>query len=497
MKKTILILTLILSIVLCSISANASFGIKLYIDGKHIESDIAPMIVNDRTMVPARVVFEHFNADVEWIAKTRQVVITTDDIKMVFKIGSTTAKVNNKDKQLDCAPLIVSDRTMIPIRFVSETLGCTVEWDGVTKKVTITSPEKEANQLISVSSKQNRSNTKVQIALDNEIEPMVSTLTNPYRIILDFENTILFEIGGSEKTYDGYVDEIRWAQHEDFARLVIQCPTEQPYTISGEGTTAIVVKVGNSSSKYEPDTDQTVPDDSQNNTPNGDSSQDTEIIVPGKEQILTNIVVIDAGHGGIDPGALGRDEEGNIIYDEYGEPLIKEKDLNLYIAQKTRDYLVKKGVEVVMTRDDDTFEGTSSENLLARANLANSINASLFLSVHNNSSTSPEANGTEICYTPNSEAFFGMTSIDFANTVLGPLVDATGLYNRGLSSRPNLAVLKYTNMPAILLECAFVSNTGDMEVMTDTDNLDRIAKAISEGIIETLQIMNKNKEAMN
>ena len=121
----------------------------------------------------------------------------------------------------------------------------------------------------------------------------------------------------------------------------------------------------------------------------------------------------------------------------------------------------------------------------------------MFLSVHNNSSTSPEANGTEICYTPNSEEFFGMTSIDFANIVLDPLIEATGLYNRGLSSRPNLAVLKYTNMPAILLECAFVSNVSDMEVMSDTDNLDRIAKAISEGIIETLQIMNKNKEALN
>jgi len=499
MKKIILILTLILTFVANCISASASFGIKLYINGEYIESEIAPMIVNDRTMVPARIVFEQLDADVEWMEKTRQVVITGDDVTIVFKIGSDTAKVNNKTKKLDCAPIIVSDRTMIPIRFVSEALGCKVEWDDVTKKVSITSPKKEL-ELLSVSSKQSSTNTKVQIALSGDAEPDIMILNNPYRIIIDFKDTTLFSISGRENPNDGYVDEIRWAQHEDFARVVIQCPVEQPYTISGEGTSAIVIKVGNKSSKYEPlpeqQPEQTPPsdgDNSQDGIIDGDASEDVIVQKPSQNRVLTNIVVIDAGHGGKDSGALGRDENGNIIYDENDEPLIKEKDINLYIAQKARDYLVEKGVEVVMTRDDDTFEGTSAQNLMARANLANSVNASLFLRVHNNSSPSPAATGTEICYTPYSNDFYGMTSNKFASIVLKPLVEATGLRDRGLSPRPNLAVLKYTSMPAILLECGFVSNAGDMEVLSDTDKLDEIAMAICKGVVEALEIMNQNK----
>ncbi len=492
MKKLTVIFTLIITIMLSSVSVNANFGIKLFVNGNEVKTDIAPMIVNDRTMVPARVVFEHLGGEVSWLADSRQVVIVSGDTILVFKIGSDIATVNNEQFKMDCAPMIVEDRTMIPIRFVSEKLGYTVLWDGVTKKVTINSPvEDNLYEVLSVSAKQNTSNTQVLIALSKGIAPKVMTLNEPFRIVIDFEGAQLSSSDGKQKLDDGYINEVRWALHDEYTRVVIQCPNEQPYKLSGEGTSALVVTVGNSNSQYQPEDEAIPPAEPEVPTHPDDNTQAGQPETPIQKVELTNIVVIDAGHGGRDVGALGKDDEGNIILDDNGNPLIQEKDINLYIAKKIRDYLVADGIEVVMTRDDDTFEGTSTENLLARANLANNINASLFLSVHNNSSVSPKANGTEVCYTPNSSGAYGITSMEFAKMILDPLAEATGLTNRGLSSRPNLAVLKYTKMPAALIECGFITNDADLAVLTDTQKLDNIAKAVAGGVKQTLQYMNK------
>ena len=488
MKKTVILFTVIAALLLSSICVYANFGIKLFVNGNEVKTEIAPMIVNDRTMVPARVVFEQLNAQVSWLSNSRQVVITTEDTTLVFKIGSDIATVNNEQFKMDCAPMIVQDRTMIPIRFVSEKLGYTVLWDDVTKKVSINSPiEDDLYEVLSVSTKQNTNNTQVLIALSDDATPKVMTLSNPFRIVLDFEGANLSSSDGKERADDGYVNEVRWALHDDYTRVVIECPNEQPYKVTGTGTTAVVVTIGDKNSQYQPEEEVIPPTEPEAPT---EPEDDTQTQQPGEKAELTNIVVIDAGHGGRDVGALGKDEEGNVLMDENGDPLIREKDLNLYIAKAIRDYLEDDGIEVVMTRDDDTFEGTNAENLLARANLANNINASLFLSVHNNSSTSPKANGTEVCYTPNSSGAYGITSMEFAQKILDPLVGATGLTNRGLSSRPNLAVLKYTKMPAVLIECGFITNESDRAVLTDTQKLDEIARAVADGIIETLEYMN-------
>lgn len=499
MKKVILTFILILSIVATTVTSYAGFGIKLYVNGEEVITEIAPMIVNDRTMVPARVVFEKLNANVEWLDKTRQVVITTPQVVLIFKIGSDIATVNNEEIKMDCAPMIVEDRTMIPIRFVSEKLGYTVLWDGVTKKVSINSPiVDDSYEVLSVSAKQNKNNTQVLIALSKGIQPKVMTLSDPYRIVLDFEGANLSSPDGKQIVQDGYVNQLRWALHDEYTRVVIECSGNQPYTISGDGTKALVVKIGDDDSRFDEPEDETSvlppendnPEQGESQPPQGETQPDEEVV---EKVELTNIVVIDAGHGGKDVGALGKDEDGNVYADENGDPLIMEKELNLYIAQKIRDYLEDEGIKVVMTRDDDTFQGTSAENLLARANLANNINASLFLSVHNNSSVSPKANGTEVCYTPNSSGAYGVTSMEFAKIILDPLVKATGLTNRGLSSRPNLAVLKYTKMPAVLIECGFITNAADLEVLTQKAKLNDIARAVADGIIKTLEYMNNNQ----
>ena len=155
---------------------------------------------------------------------------------------------------------------MVPIRFVSEKLGYTVGWDGTTKKVSITAPDvvpepDTGYEVISVSVKENTNNNQVLIALSGDGEPKVMTLKEPYRICLDFENAKLSMSDGKQNYDNGYINQVRWALHDEYTRIVIECPGEQPYKISGDGTTAVIVTVGDKNSAVRPEPEQ--PDEEQ------------------------------------------------------------------------------------------------------------------------------------------------------------------------------------------------------------------------------------------
>jgi len=111
------------------------------VDGKPYTLDAAPFVkprVN-RTLVPVRFVSEALGARVEWRAATRQVVITDGGTEIVLTIGSREALVNGRPVTLDCpAELVPPGRTFVPLRFVGETLGAKVDWDAATRQITIT-----------------------------------------------------------------------------------------------------------------------------------------------------------------------------------------------------------------------------------------------------------------------------------------------------------------------------------------------------------------------
>lgn len=106
--------------------------------GEKAENDVAPKIVNDRTMLPARFVAEKLGAKVEWDAEARTVTITKDETTIVITIDSKKATVNGKEVELDSEAFIENDRTYTPIRFVSEQLGAKVNWNGASNQVVIT-----------------------------------------------------------------------------------------------------------------------------------------------------------------------------------------------------------------------------------------------------------------------------------------------------------------------------------------------------------------------
>ena len=96
------------------------------------------MMHGERVLVPLRGVFEKMGARVQWKADEREVVVSTGDKRIELKLGSATAKVNGEDLAMDTEALLTNGRTMVPLRFVAESLGAGVTWRANERRVTIT-----------------------------------------------------------------------------------------------------------------------------------------------------------------------------------------------------------------------------------------------------------------------------------------------------------------------------------------------------------------------
>jgi len=151
MKKLIsMLLVVIMTMSIMSVVNVFASDIKVTIDGTNQTYDVMPVIENGRTLVPMRAIFESLGATIEWDDSTKTVKGTKGDVSVELTIGNTVAKVNGNDATLDVPAKIVSDRTMVPVRFISESLGCNVGWDDATKTVIITtSTDNKLAKLIS------------------------------------------------------------------------------------------------------------------------------------------------------------------------------------------------------------------------------------------------------------------------------------------------------------------------------------------------------------
>jgi len=177
------------------------------------------------------------------------------------------------------------------------------------------------------------------------------------------------------------------------------------------------------------------------------------------------VLVLDAGHGGSDNGASG-----------YG---YKEKNMTLAIVKAAKGYFDKdKHFQVYYTRVTDIYP-----TLADRYKLANNKKADLFISVHINS-YAKTSTGTETLYSKARNTKTkknGITSFQLATCMQSYAKNATGFYNRGLKNRPNLQVLKYTNMPACLIEYGFLSNKAEAKKMNA--NLANYGAALYKGVV--------------
>ena len=173
-------------------------------------------------------------------------------------------------------------------------------------------------------------------------------------------------------------------------------------------------------------------------------------------------ICIDAGHGGKDPGACAGG--------------VREKDIALDVAKKIRAHLRATGYSVILTREQDKFVSLGN-----RAAEANMWGADLFVSVHCNSAPNSSATGMEV-YVHTSR---GADSTRAARAIYDRLLPASGLKGRGIKAK-DLAVLRETEMPAVLVELAFISNDSDRAKLVSDEWQERAAEAIAAGIMEAV-----------
>lgn len=142
MTKKLLNILLAATILFSSLICTTVFGeqpVSVKLDGTVLEFDVQPQIINGRTMVPLRTIFEALGAEVGWNEITSTVTATKPGYTVVLTINSPVMKVNDQKKTMDVSPILINDRTLIPARFVAEAFDCTVDWDEATYTVLITS----------------------------------------------------------------------------------------------------------------------------------------------------------------------------------------------------------------------------------------------------------------------------------------------------------------------------------------------------------------------
>ena len=216
--------------------------------------------------------------------------------------------------------------------------------------------------------------------------------------------------------------------------------------------------------------------------------------------IDSNLIVIDPGHNyGGDDGAYAT--HNGITY--------IERDLNMQISLKLKSELEKKGFRVVLTRNPEDRETLSeSESLKKRVNLANNLNADLFISIHQNSYTSSSVNGFEVYYSdaiPGSRGLLSSGGIEYSSggfirstesekvkiskkigsSIVSSVTSEMGIKNRGLKNS-NLYVVKNTTMPSLLVECGFITNPDEAKNLANAQKQQKMAEIIAREVDKNL-----------
>ena len=207
----------------------------------------------------------------------------------------------------------------------------------------------------------------------------------------------------------------------------------------------------------------------------GDVYEDYRVIEINAKQSgpVKKKIVVDAGHGGVDGGAVSYSGQTN------------ERNITLAVSLKLGDVLKSKGYDVIYTRTDNTSVAWDSSSQTAslryRANFANENNADLFVSVHCNSAT-PSAYGTETYYSTTKSS----KDKTLATDIHTELIKSIGLRDRGVKTA-NHYVTVNTKMPASLVELAFISNQQEEAKLRDPQFQQKAANGIANGIINFLR----------
>ncbi len=321
----------------------------LVVNNSEITPPLAPIIFNDRALVPVREIFEEVGATVEYDGSDQSITIYNSDATIVLFINNNIAYINGRKVAIpdNVVPKLISKlggetKTMVPVRFISESIGMPVEFDAEEGAILIASDHYdfsrradkavetpvpvEKAKIYDISYKTSAKKIDITVTSNKRVGDISDFVLNePGRLVVDFYDSTLTVNKELEYVSGAGIGSIRYGDNGERARMVVDSEYIQSYDINRLSETQILVTV-----RTNPKTEDT-------KTSDASITQDTvtepeATPTPTKRPVnakANRVVMLDAGHGGTDSGAVG----------EYEEEPVYEKDLTLSITYKVKQIL--------------------------------------------------------------------------------------------------------------------------------------------------------------
>ncbi|PCN42453.1 N-acetylmuramoyl-L-alanine amidase [Brevibacillus laterosporus] len=460
---------------------------KAYINGKAQTLEATPELINNRMLLPLRFVGEALGATVGWDNDSRTVIVNqpvqtqingqslpaTEKVyhwedKVLLPVKTIADRLGVSQDELTAkASLkkVIDSTTVISLQDITDSIGTDVaEWDEKRNEVVIT----RMNRLTDIEPQ----DESVQIQTRYKVSPTVSVLQNPYRIVMDFPEMELSNKMRDEENKEIVIDQRKESSSSDYSSSNMDSPeklelsdgasNDASISAVSQQTQPLIRSIRYSQYQDNPKTVRVVVELNRSSKYQLVSTNDgVKLQLQAKPQKTGYLIVVDAGHGGHDVGAKGT--VGNY-----------EKDFTLSVANRLVEYLKQhKEFQVIATRSTDTYL-----TLKERTDIANEIDADVFISVHANS-FNPETRGTETYY-------YNQNSLDLARVVHKHLLAATQFPDRKVKQN-NFYVVKNTKMPAVLTETGFLTNQIENTQLMSPQFQDKVAKSLADAIFEYYQ----------
>jgi len=417
---------------------------KVFVAGNEFALPAPAKLVRDELLAPLADALTQLGAKVEFRAEDKSLHIESAAGKKIsLYADNPNAIVDGKSELLPVAPTFDGTRFFLPAMVTAKALGYALRTDKT--GALYINPT-----LIAVQVTPTEQAVEVKMILSAPVKYTHHTLQDTAsKVYVDLAQTVLALPPGEAWKGTGDLQRVRVGQFSSdppITRVVMDMTRMLGYTVKiPEKPNEVVIALSLAAMPPVPQPHVVV---------EGDELKDLKIVV-------------DAGHGGIDPGASSK--SGTL-----------EKNLTLDIALRLQACLMKRGATVLMTRTGDTYP-----TLAERANLANGNQAHLFVSVHVNADARPGTqSGTMVLYaTPQ--------SLPLARSLLSRLVLELQRADKGIRHRPGLYVLRHTVMPSVIVEVAYVDHKEEEALLNDPDFRQRAAEAIAMGVVDYVQQFRK------
>ncbi len=417
---------------------------KVFVAGNEFVLPAPAKLVKDELLAPLADALTQLGAKADFRAEDRSLHIESPAGRRIsLYADNPNAIVDGKSETLPVAPTFDGAQFFLPTIATAKMLGYALRTDKT--GALYINPTLTAVQVTSTEQV-----FEVKMILSAPVKYTHNTLQDTAsKVYVDLPQTLLAIPQGEVWRGTGDLQRVRVGQFSSdppIARVVMDMTRMLGYTVKiPEKPNEVVIALSLAAMPSVP-------------TPN--------VIVEGDE-LKDAKIVVDAGHGGKDPGASSRN--GTL-----------EKNLTLDIALRLQECLMKRGATVLMTRTEDTYP-----TLAERANLANRNQAHLFVSVHVNAFDKPGAmSGTMVLYaTPQ--------SIPLARSILNRLLQELQRPDKGIRYRPGLYVLRHTVMPSVIAEVAYVDHQEEEALLNDPNFRQRAAEAMAMGVVDYVQQFRK------